>query len=240
MNGQINRLKDLVSLGNPKKSRIIYFVSGSENSGKTFILYNFIHRSSSTDKRLLLIDYSEKYCNKIISPCTEIFPEETKTSERKMKSFKSMGGLKEILIINSNIESYLTEATAYLKNISGELKESTFIINLPALKTPPINQFENLNEEIYIVTLSDPLSIINCYAIIKVMLKSNFTGKIIVVLNRIGSEEEFYEASENIKKAVGHFLNYHGIDVVGFTVLNSLTEKSQIFEASKTVITSYL
>ncbi len=233
MNGQINRLKNFISLSNLQKSRIIYFVSGSENSGKTFILYNFIQRSFTTEKRLLLIDYSEKYCNNLISPCTEIIPEETKTSEKKMKSFKSMGGAKEILVINSNIESYPAKATAYLKNISGELKESTVIVNLPALKTPLINQFKNFNEEIYIVTLSDPLSIINCYAVIKVMLKGNFTGKITVVLNRIGSDEEFFEASENIKKAVGHFLNYDGIDIIGITVLNSLTEEPTIFEESK-------
>lgn len=248
MLGQAERLYELNSMLNPTKvgrhkSKILSISSGKGGTGKSFLASNLANELSQIGLKVLLIDFDINLANQNV-----IFNASSKKS------------LYDYITYNQNLDDIIFCYTPNLHLIFGESGK----LDHPKLGTDKVGLFidelRNLSEEydyiivdtssgieeytlkmllssdeILLVSSTEPTSVMDGYALIKLLNYNGFTNKIDVIINKAFSKHDANEAFENLKMAVNHFLKQE-INFLGYLDFSVDAVKSI---QSQTLLNSY-
>ena len=211
MNGQLDRLKALIDAEKSfKKIKVSCFLSGLTENGKSFCLYNYAYQLALNQKKILIIDRKEStFC------LTELINGEILQEERiidpknKFEKFlQKMSDNLYVLILSDLNERDDNQLNKVISEIVDHSSFDEIIINFRSGQSDGYFNSSIVFDEIFIICTPEAVSIIDAYAILKILLKKGYRNKIIVIINKNKSIEEYNEAAENLKKAAAHFLKY--------------------------------
>lgn len=220
MIGQAKRLYELQKIYESKEEKAklnsaFIFTSGKGGTGKTFICANLAFVLAEKKKKVLLIDFNLQFANLHI--LLNSVPEKTLKNFFKNESIFS-----EIIFKFNN----------YLDIVYGELGEennSSFTENDIEFFINKIKKIQNEYDFILIDTFSgandlvislmkdtafniivsnpEPTALMDAYVIVKMLNQSNANGKKLLIINKSLNEKEAIASTENLNKAINHFLN---------------------------------
>lgn len=201
MNGQINRLKTLISNNNFSFDNVYTFLSGSKSNGKSYILYRYAN-SLSKLKNVLIVETNNNKLNYI----TDI---EIIDSFNKFDRFRYPKKGNTFLF---NVSEDNLNNLEYFENILLKINNEfagffdLILINTISGVDKIFSPYFRKSQRCFLVSKTDPISIVDTYAVIKILINNNYLNDIQVIFNKVDSEVEFIEASDNLRKAVNHFL----------------------------------
>ena len=238
MIGQVEKLQKILGSRETRRTinkNIIAFSSGKGGTGKTFISVNIAHSLSHDGYRVLFIDFDSNLSNADI--LLNISPRET---------------IIDYFLGKSLLENVITKGYGNIDFIFGDSGRMEF----PKLNVDIIGRFINNLERIsnnydYIiidtgaginfeitylltkvhvnvfVSTPEPTSIMDTYAVIKMLSQKAKDYDNYVVINSCDSEEQALEAFNNLNTALGHFLKTSA-EFLGCVYFDRLVRKSII------------
>ena len=230
MNGQAGRIFDLQKLERkrakmnpPQNGKIFAFTSGKGGTGKTFLAVNIAASLAVMGKKVLLVDFDYNLSN--VHILVDIIPEKT---------------LSYFFLNRNLLPDIITEVEPNLSFIFGDSGLQDF----PKLSDGAIAQFfeqlrriEHLYDFILIdtasgtnketmeilshadqsvlVTSPEPTSVMDAYAVLKLLNGIGFTGRKNIIVNKSEDKSVADITFLNLKTAVDHFLKTE-IKFLGF------------------------
>ncbi len=223
MNGQLDRFKELIKNDITfVKTEIICFISGSKAGGKSFSLYNYAYHNSINNQKVLVLEPNRKNYSYLRFYSNQSFSTVSNNAENILGMEKVNDNF-YVRFLNISGDTTAGSFPALMKELKDTHDFDKIFINTVYGQTEFIVSDGLRPDEIIIVSLSDPISIIDSYAAIKVLLKNNFDKKISVILNKIKSFDEFTEAEQNLRKAVEHFLHYTVVVKFGIPIIENFS-----------------
>ena len=240
MIGQAKRLSELVkkeAWDNDAKKKILAVTSGKGGTGKSFFILNYAYILSSMGERVLLIDLDSNLAN--IDVMINV------TSEKTIGDFfQNRVLLKELPIeVRPNLDVIFGDSGKLkLPSNRREIIDYLFanILKLAnnydkiLIDTGAGVQSDGLyllskTDSIILLINPDPTSVMDGYAITKLLFSEFGKREIDVVVNKCDSEEEGKTTFGNINTATKHFLktelNYIGIISYCNEVYKSIKEQ---------------
>jgi len=216
--GQGQRILEVSELHNfkeiPKGESIIVTVSsGKGGTGKTFLALNMAKHLSNKNIKVLLIDFNFNFSN--IDTLINTIPDYT-----IMDYFNSSYLLNEIIYkYNSNLHFIFGEnggalfeniEDIYVKGFLEEIKrlnnyDIIIVDTSPGITKESILAIQNANFNIIIGT-TEPTSVLDTYAFIKLLTLNRINTENYLIFNKSLDESDAKTASENLTKALSHFL----------------------------------
>jgi len=239
MTGQAGRVFELQKLERSTKTtslsngKIFAFTSGKGGTGKTFLAVNTAFALSSLGKKVLLVDFDYNLSNAHI--LIDVIPEKTLS----------------LFFLNKNLlPNLITEIEPNLSFIFGD----SGMQDLPKLSGGSIAHFfeqlrslEHRYDFIFIdtasgtsketmeillhadqnilVTSPEPTSVMDAYAVLKLLHGIGFTGRKNVIVNKVDDKNSADITFLNLKAAVEHFLKIE-IKFLGFVSNSSAVSQS--------------
>jgi flagellar biosynthesis protein FlhG len=208
MNGQLDRLKTFLKIQDiPVKTKTSCFLSGLTENGKSFCLYNYAYHLSLTQKKILIIDFESDIPQK----SNFIYTILDKIKIGRVNKENSILMLSDNLFLRMISVSDLKDFTEVLEIVHDYKKNNEFDEILINTKTGETDYYLNsaiIADEVYIICNSDAVSIMDAYAVIKILIRKHIERKIIVILNKVKSFNEYSESSYNLAKASAYFLKF--------------------------------
>ena len=201
MNGQINRLKTLISNNNFSFDNVFTFLSGSKSNGKSFILYRYAG-SLSKLKNVLIVETN-------INELKYITDIEIIDSFNNFDRFRyPQKGNAFLFKVSENNLNNLEFFENILFKVNNEFAGffDVILINTISGVDKIFSLYFRKSQKCFLISKTDPISIVDTYAVIKILVNNNFLNDIQVIFNKVNSQSEFLEAADNLKKAVSHFL----------------------------------
>lgn len=228
MKGQAESLIQIQSSLRSKEilleKNIITFSSGKGGTGKTFLAMNLAFALSELKKKVLLIDLDFNLGNAHL--LLNLAPE------------KSIGHFFSQRELFNNIITEYSDNLHFIFGDSGmeypaadfdrlflkinEISNSYDLVlidsgagvNNAVLQTI-LRSYSNC-----IVTTPETTAVMDAYVLLKLLIKNNFQGRNLVVINKCLSAENGHDAFRNLDTAAGHFLNnkLHLVGTVPFDV----------------------
>lgn len=223
MNGQIDRLKTLLYSKDELSFNNVYcFLSASKSIGKNFVLYKYAKHFSINKENILILNYNIKNNNKIFDV------EEIISFETFQKNNANEKGNVFVYNISDNIEEKKNSDDSILFEIISNYHDyfDKIFINVKSGIDNISSSLFKYAKKCIIVSKTDPICIVDTYALIKILVINKFYNKIEIIFNYVQSEDDFIEAAENLRKAVNHFLNKE-IDILFGIPLISNNESLQ-------------
>jgi len=247
---QAEKLRTMFQSNNDKSnkslsSRIITVTSGKGGVGKTNVTVNIAIQLSKFGKRVVILDADLGLAN--IEVLMGINPKYS---------------LEDVINGNKSIEQVLTPGPLGINFISGgsgvkelirisDVQLNFFIQNLTTLDkladiilidtgaglSNSVMSFVKAVNEVILVTTPDPTAIMDAYSLIK-LLKNDLIDlpKVNIVINRIDTEQEGYEAFTKLFKVSSKFLGVE-IENLGYIPYDSYLVKA--VKSQNPVIMSY-
>jgi flagellar biosynthesis protein FlhG len=213
MNDQAQSLKDLQNRINKKPgsngNNIITFSSGKGGTGKTFISMNLAFLIAAK-KKILLIDLDLNLGNSHLllnfAPLKTIGHYFTQRDLFRNIITKYDNNL-DFIFGDSGLDYDQVDFAALYSRIYEISSEYDFVfidlgagINKNVLNTV---SFASLN---CIITTSDTTAVMDAYVLIKTLLKNNYSGKNIIIVNRCLDNDSGINSFNNLNTATSHFL----------------------------------
>ncbi|PID62462.1 MAG: hypothetical protein CR986_01460 [Ignavibacteriae bacterium] len=219
MIGQAKRLYELQSLFRSNKkensnSSIISITSGKGGTGKSFFAGNIAYALAEKGLKILLVDFDINMANQSV-----LYNIAQKLNLYHYFTYnKSLNDI--VFEYNKNLHLILGESGRFDHPKLDEQKIKFFITELRSLK----NNYDLIlldtasgidkstieillnSDEIILVTTPEPTSVMDAYAIFKLIKNYGSDVKTDVLVNKCFSEEEGIEAYNNLEKAAKHFL----------------------------------
>lgn len=237
MIGQAQRIIELQEVFklNVKGSRsvpVIAFTSGKGGTGKTFLSLNIAYQLAKLNKKVLLVDFDLNFAN--IHVMLNIIPKLTLfqffNMENKLSDiiFEYSGNLHFIFGF-SGFESKtfdfsgLSSFWKQLDSISGEY--DFILIDTSSGGSPETIEVLNESDLCIIVANPEPTSVMDAYAVIKLLNQKDKKPALEVLINKILSDKDASTAFQNLKNAVNHFLSVD-ISCIGYFPFDEEVMKS--------------
>ena len=208
-----------------KLAHIIAITSGRDETGKTKLLLNLARKMSIKNKKVLIVDTDMN-----LSPIDELLdvnPEYTLNNllDKEITADKLLhngpDGIKILsaatgdILVKQNIKKY--QQLLIHTYIGLRDKFDYILINTNACISHDSLDFLIAADKIVIVTTSEPSSITDTYAIIKVLFFRAKKPKIAIIVNKPANSEEAKAIYDKIELIVQHFLN-EKIQSFGFVI----------------------
>lgn len=238
MTGQLDRIRELERLQNTKQNNssknIVAVTSGKGGTGKTFFAANFAYLFAKSNK-VLLVDLDFNLSNlhllfnanpkKTLSNYFEskllfeeiitnynsnlhlIFGDAGLSNQTRHTVYQIERMLDEIDKISSKYDMILFDLGA------GVSEENLFLLSKSKIKL--------------VVTNPEPTALMDAYVLIKLLKANNTDDRINIIVNRCYDELEGYQAYDNLKSAVDHFLK---------STINFVAEIPESSEVRKSII----
>lgn len=220
MIGQAKRLYELQSLFKSKdkvnrNSSIVAITSGKGGTGKSFIASNLAYSLAEQGAKVLLVDLDINMSNQNV-----MFNISKKhTFYHYLTYNKSLNDI--IVEYDENLHIILGESGRFDHPKFNEQKIKLFITELKTLENnydvillDTASGIDNStikillqSDEVILITTPEPTSIMDSYAIFKMLRKQGSSARTNVLINKCFGLEEANEAYNNIEKAAKHFLN---------------------------------
>ncbi|MFA8341688.1 MAG: AAA family ATPase [Rhodothermaceae bacterium] len=240
MIGQAKRLAELNKLYGMQPEvkmhcPVISIISGKGGTGKSFFALNSALNLAEKDKKVLLIDLDKNLSNLHIM--LNEMPEETVYHVLMNKTLVSDA----IVKLKPNIDCLFGDSgksdhpelnsrnlDSLFKQLSNVSNRYDFIIIDTASGVgEELKYLIKKSETIVVVTNPEPTSIMDSYVVLKEMRNLNFDKQKFVVINKSPDEKTGFEAFQNLRKAVKHFLDGN-ISILGVISNNLEISKSII------------
>jgi len=236
--GQLDRIRELEKLYNTQQNnsseKIVAVTSGKGGTGKTFFAANFAYQFALTSK-ILLVDLDFNLSN--LHLLFNANPKKTLNSYFDSKSLFS----EVITKYNSNLDLIFGDSglinqnkptIAQIEKLFADLEKISVRYDLIILDIGAGVSDENLSiiskaKSKLIITNPEPTALMDAYVLIKLLKSSNTDNGINVIVNRCIDEREGYQAFDNLKSAVDHFLK---------TKINFIAEIPESTEVRKSII----
>lgn len=238
MTGQLDRIRELEKLYNTQQNnsseKIVAVTSGKGGTGKTFFAANFAYQFALTSK-VLLVDLDFNLSN--LHLLFNANPKQTLNCYFDSKSLFN----EVITKYNSNLDlvfgdSGLTNQNkptiAQIEKLFEDLNKTSYKYDLIIFDLGAGVNEENLFilskvKSKMIITNPEPTALMDAYVLIKLLKSNNADEGINVIVNRCVDEREGYQAFDNLKSAVDHFLK---------TKINFVAEIPESTEVRKSII----
>ncbi|HPI36403.1 MAG TPA: AAA family ATPase [Ignavibacteriaceae bacterium] len=197
---------------------VITFTSGKGGTGKTFTAINTAFLLSER-KKVLLIDFNLNFSS--LGTMLNLIPQSTIPDFLNSRVFFEdiifhfTDNLHLIMGDDGNINNNggkEDEILSFLQKLGDSRGSYDYILidcppGVPAEVLTAI-KFADIN---IVVANTDPTSVMDAYAITKISTVNNLSGLNCVLFNKCIDENDAVTASENLQKAVNHFL---GIEII--------------------------
>jgi flagellar biosynthesis protein FlhG len=225
--------------------RVISVTSGKGGVGKTNIVGNLAVAFRRLGKRVLILDGDLGLANiDIIFGLNPAYNIKHVISGEKDLADVIVEGPEKIRIIpaGSGLQQLVDLTQGQKLNLLNEfdaLEEDfdIFLIDTGAGISSNVIYFGIAAEERIVVATSEPASITDAYALIKVMFTKHDTNTFKLLVNMVDHEEEARSVFENLSNAVMRFLKGISLEYVGFIPRDGNLERS--VRQQCTVIESY-
>lgn len=214
--------------------RVISVTSGKGGVGKTNIVGNLAIAIGRLGKRVLILDGDLGLANiDIIFGLNPAYNIKDVINGHKDLAEVIIEGPEDVRIIpaGSGLQelAHLTDGQKLnLLNEFDALQEDfdVFLIDTAAGISSNIMYFNIAAGERIVVATSEPTSITDVYALIKVMSTKHGTKTFKLLVNMADSAEEARSVFENLSNAIGHFLKQISLEYLGFIPRDVNLEKA--------------
>ncbi len=245
MLSQAERLRELKSFFETEtknktsgKENIFAFVSGKGGTGKTFLSLNIAHELAAMNKKVLYADLDLNMANAHVM--LNLNPQKT---------------ISDFLSGRILIEDLVTRYNDNLHLILGDSGKSNFFVNDTLLKDF-ISKIKSLKEfdviildlaagagnnifiplqfcsYVIVTATTEPTSVMDAYAIMKLMMAENLKSKKLILFNKVRNEEDAATAFNNLNSALFHFLKIES-ELLGF--INYSSEAYEAVQSQKLI-----
>jgi len=229
----------------PSSTRVISVTSGKGGVGKTNIVGNLALSFGRLGKKVLVLDGDLGLANIDIifglSPAYNI--KHVVTGEKSLAEIIVEGPEKiQIVPAGSGIQDLVHLTQGQKLNLLNEfdgLEEDfdIFLIDTGAGISSNVIYFSIAADERIVVATSEPTSITDAYALIKVMYAKHGTKTFKLLVNMVEHEEEARSVFENLSNAVVRFLKGISLEYAGYIPRDRNLEKA--VRQQSTVIMRY-
>jgi flagellar biosynthesis protein FlhG len=239
MIGQAQRLIEIqTQLGSKNthlEKNIITFSSGKGGTGKSFLAMNIAFALSGLKKKILLVDLDLNLGNAHL--LLNLAPDKTIGHFLAQKElFKNIitkyNEHLHFIFGNSGMEFPPADFDSLFKKINEISVDYDFVlIDSGAGVNNDVLQTIQRSYSNCIVTTPETTAVMDAYVLIKMLIKNNYHGKNLVIINKSLSQENGLEAFLNLNTAAGHFLN-NKLELLGIVPFD--------IEAAKSVQEQYI
>ena len=234
MNNQARRLQDIVSPANPtnKNTHFVAITSGKGGVGKSTISANLANVLSQNGYKTALLDADIGLANLDVIL-------NVKMGKNLLHVLKGECSLREILVpVNENLTLIPGESGDEILRFNGQFLYERFldeaselddldfmIIDTGAGIGGSTQTFLEAADEVLVVTVPDPSSITDAYAVIKIL--SRFKDNPMLLMNMVKSEAEAVRIFQNIKRvAAANIGGNLRLDLAGFLQIDKGVSRS--------------
>jgi flagellar biosynthesis protein FlhG len=217
-----------------KQPYLLTICSGKGGVGKSVIAANLAFQLANNNAKVLIIDTDIIFPNLHliygIDPNLRLdnWIEKKVTIERIIKPLNQNLSIIAGPINTSNVA--LINSFSFVDLFHNILLDTNFdyiIVDTNAGISNHLIEATSISDKIAIVVTDEPTSIIDAYALIKILQEYSETRKINLILNNVIDEEDASEITNKINIATQHFLNI-SIDMLGVVLYDGNIKKSII------------
>ena len=227
--------------------KIFAITSGKGGTGKSYLAANIALKLAETGNRVLLVDMDINLSNQNVLFNVSI----KKTIYHYLLYNQCLSDIIEQSSINPNLSIIFGESGKFDHPKLSEEKATNIFIDFRNLA----NQFDVIildtssriendllqillkSDEIILVTTPEPTSVMDGYAINKLLKNNGSETSVNVIVNKCFNEKEALEAFENLEKATKHFLQreitYLGRVSFSEEIVRSIQSQSLLTDSSK-------
>ena len=227
--------------------KIFAITSGKGGTGKSYLAANIALKLAETGNRVLLVDMDINLSNQNVLFNVSI----KKTIYHYLLYNQCLSDIIEQSSINPNLSIIFGESGKFDHPKLSEEKATNIFLDFRNLA----NQFDVIildtssgiendllqillkSDEIILVTTPKPTSVMDGYAINKLLKNNGSETSVNVIVNKCFNEKEALEAFENLEKATKHFLQreitYLGRVSFSEEIVRSIQSQSLLTDSSK-------
>ncbi len=237
MTGQLERIIELQGLknipGQQGSKKIIAFTSGKGGAGKTFVSLNLAYLLYKKEKRVLFVDLDLNYANahillNIIAKrnLSDYFAGKSLLKNTRIEvenNFHLIPGSSGSGIPENISKSKIDSLFIELKKLSVEY-DFIFIDTGQITSSAQLAVLSN-SGFITIITTPEPTSVMDAYAVIKMLKQNKMKIRKQVIVNKCSSKEEALTTFNNLNTATTHFLK-ENLNMLGYINFDSAVRQS--------------
>ena len=233
MVNQLNRIRQLVESKTSSDSKVIAVTSGKGGVGKTNIAVNLGIALVRENKQVLVVDADTNLANvdvllgmnpkkNLINYIFDNLPIENIICQHEtgIDILPNASGNRIWKDIDETIKTSFIEALYQLK-----LKYDYVILDTAAGLSPLTLDFATRADEVFLVTTSEPTSISDSYAMVKILDSIKKDIDIKLLMNMVSSEAEVSDVYQRLSLVLDHFLNF-SIGITGYITFDQHVRKS--------------